>query len=170
MASVLENRGLTAVDLIGHSLGGSIALVLAERHPSLVGRLIVAEPNLDAWDGDASVVVARQSEAEFVESGYERLIASADPSWATTLRECSPVALHRTSAGLCTGSEPVMRDILMQLAIPRTFIVGDRSPATPGRAGLESAGVKFVTIPDAGHVMMEDSPEAFAAAVDTTFA
>ncbi|MFD0522416.1 alpha/beta fold hydrolase [Paractinoplanes durhamensis] len=44
---VLDELALREVTLIGHSLGGSIAISLAAQRPDLVGHLIVAEPNLD---------------------------------------------------------------------------------------------------------------------------
>ena len=47
VAGVLVQAGLDAVDLVGHSMGGSVAIVLAYRHPQLVGRLVISEANLD---------------------------------------------------------------------------------------------------------------------------
>lgn len=34
-----------------------------------------------------------------------------------------------------------------------------------GREGLGAAGVRVVTVPGAGHIVMFDNPDAFAAAV-----
>lgn len=42
LAGVCEAEGLTNVDVVGHSLGGVVALRLAERHPHLVRRLVLA--------------------------------------------------------------------------------------------------------------------------------
>src|SRR4051794_30301553 len=86
VGSVLDDRRLSSVDLVGHSLGGSIAIHLAHLRPDLVGRLVAIEPNLDPWDGTASVQIARRSEAEFVERGYATLLRAADPSWRASLR------------------------------------------------------------------------------------
>jgi pimeloyl-ACP methyl ester carboxylesterase len=45
LAQILEAQILDgAVDVLGHSLGGVVALRLAERHPSLVRRLVLAAP------------------------------------------------------------------------------------------------------------------------------
>ncbi|MDQ3156752.1 MAG: alpha/beta hydrolase [Actinomycetota bacterium] len=167
VAGALKQLGLEGVDLIGHSLGGSVALVLAERHPELVARLIVTEPNLDAWDGEASVVIAQQSEADFVDRGFDQFIADAPRSWATTLRQTTPIALHRTSTGLCVGSNPMMREILSGLEISRTLVRGEKGGEPADRAGLEQSGVAFRIITGAGHVMMDDNPAEFASAVDS---
>jgi pimeloyl-ACP methyl ester carboxylesterase len=50
----------------------------------------------------------------------------------------------------------------MTLPIPRTFLVGALSQPLSGRSELEAAGVRVVTIPDAGHKIMLDNPQAFA--------
>src|SRR5437016_1164336 len=39
-AVLLDHLGLDAVDVVGHSLGGAIGLMLAERHPAKVKRLV----------------------------------------------------------------------------------------------------------------------------------
>ncbi|OZD07252.1 hypothetical protein CH275_08890 [Rhodococcus sp. 06-235-1A] len=158
VADLLDGRNLTSVDLVGHSLGGSIATVLAYRRPDLVGRLIVLEPNLLPWDGTASVEIARQSEAEFVDTGIDRLIADADPEWASTLRVADPIALHRTAVGLCVGPEPPVQSMLESVSVPRVFAYGDRTGAPAKEAELAAAGVVVVRIDDAGHVMMADNP------------
>ncbi|OZF34731.1 hypothetical protein CH296_08660 [Rhodococcus sp. 14-2496-1d] len=158
VAGLLDQRNLTSVDLVGHSLGGSIATVLAYRRPDLVGRLIVLEPNLLPWDGTASVEIARQSESEFVDTGVAELIADADPEWASTLRVADPVALHRTAVGLCVGPEPTIRSMLESATVPRVFVYGDRTGPPSREAELISAGVEVVRVADAGHVMMADNP------------
>ncbi|OZD79829.1 alpha/beta hydrolase [Rhodococcus sp. 05-339-2] len=158
VAGLLDQRNLTSVDLVGHSLGGSIATVLAYRRPDLVGRLIVLEPNLLPWDGTASVEIARQSESEFVDTGVAELIADADPEWASTLRVADPVALHRTAVGLCVGPEPTIRSMLESATVPRVFGYGDRTGPPSREAELISAGVEVVRVADSGHVMMADNP------------
>lgn len=157
IADVLDRRNLSSIDLVGHSLGGSIAIVLAYRRPDLVGRLVVLEPNLLPWDGTASVEIARQSEGAFVESGIAALITDADPEWASTLRVADPIALHRTAVGLCLGPEQTVQSMLEQLPIPKVFAYGERTGAPSQESELTAAGVAVARIDDAGHVMMADN-------------
>src|SRR3954451_11721028 len=162
VGSVLDTLGLGPVDVVGHSLGGAIGIHLAHLRPDLVGRLVAIEPNLDPWDGTASVQIARQSEAEFVERGFTTLLRAADPSWRASLRLADPVALHRTSVGLCTGPTPVMRQTLLKARLPRFLVWGKLSTPPRNLDQLRSAGVGYLEIPDAGHVPMEDNPTALA--------
>lgn len=76
-----------------------------------------------------------------------------------------PLALHRTAVGLAQGTRPTMRRMLMDLDIDRLYLQGARSGELADRAGLEAAGVRVRTVPDAGHNVMFDNAEAFAAAV-----
>jgi len=42
LAALCREEGAVPVDVVGHSLGGSVAVRLAVRHPGLVGRLVLA--------------------------------------------------------------------------------------------------------------------------------
>ena len=166
MSSVLDHLELgPLLDVVGHSLGGSIGIHLVHLRPDLVGRLVAIEPNLDPWDGTASVQIARQAEAEFVENGYATLLRAADPSWRASLRLADPVALHRTSVGLCAGPTPSMRRTLLEAGLPRVLVWGELSVPPRDLDQLRSADVAYVKIPDAGHVPMEDNPTALARAL-----
>jgi len=47
-AAVLRRLALGPVDVVGHSDGGNVALILASRHPELVRRVVVSGANLRA--------------------------------------------------------------------------------------------------------------------------
>ncbi len=81
------------------------------------------------------------------------------------MRQADPRALHRSAVGLRRGSEPMMGSILEDLSIDRVHLQGEHSGELPGRDTLEAARVRVVTVPCAGHNIMFDSPDAFAAAV-----
>jgi pimeloyl-ACP methyl ester carboxylesterase len=81
------------------------------------------------------------------------------------LRLADPIALHRTSVGLCAGPTPVMRQTLLEAELPRILVWGQLSPPPRDLEQLSSARVAYVEIPDAGHVPMEDNPDALARAL-----
>jgi pimeloyl-ACP methyl ester carboxylesterase len=168
IARVCEAAGVESVDLVGHSLGADIAVVVVGRYPRLVGRLVAAEANLDplprSTTGRFSQRIAMQSEEEFVARGYQELMDMVS-RWAWMLRLSDPRAVYRSAVGLITGTRPTMREMLLAARIPRTFIRGEQGEPLVDAEGLQAAGVTVVTIPDAGHLMMEDQPEAFVAAL-----
>jgi pimeloyl-ACP methyl ester carboxylesterase len=47
-AAIIEQLGLGAVDVVGHSDGGNVGLILARDHPQLVRRLVVSGANVRA--------------------------------------------------------------------------------------------------------------------------
>jgi pimeloyl-ACP methyl ester carboxylesterase len=173
VAAVCADAGVERVDLLGHSLGGDIAITVVGRHPGLVGRLVVAEANLDPipripTGGRASQRIAAQTEEAFVRGGYQELVETV-PSWSPMLRLCDARAVYRSAVGLVTGTRPTMRTVFTTAGIPRMFIVGDAGEPLVDAAGLEAAGVHVVTIQGAGHMMMADQPEAFVRAIAAAF-
>jgi pimeloyl-ACP methyl ester carboxylesterase len=168
VAVVLDSVELRDVELVGWSMGGSIAIVLAASRPELVARLVVAEANLDALPpsptGLGSQRISYQTEADWLAKGCAELVATNE-DWAPTLRLCDPLAVYRSAVGTVTGSRPIMRELLVGLPIPRTFIHGDRGEALRDPEGLEIAGVRVLEIADAGHSLMNDQPDAFARAI-----
>jgi pimeloyl-ACP methyl ester carboxylesterase len=170
VAAVCADAGVNGIDLVGHSLGGDIAITVAGRHPGLVRRLVVAEANLDPIPPSATGVrtsqrIAAQTEDEFLATGYRELLDTI-PGWAPMLRLCDPRAVYRSAVWLVAGTRPTMREVFTGLGIPRTFIVGDAGEPLVDAAGLQASGVRIVTIAGAGHMLMDDQPEAFVAALE----
>ncbi|WP_318204818.1 alpha/beta hydrolase [Streptomyces sp. SCL15-4] len=170
VAVALDAAGVTGAELVAHSMGGSVAIVLAHRRPDLVSRLVLTEANLDAFppSSAASSAIAAYDEEEFVAKGHARVLGAVGPLWAATMRLTDPRALHRSAVGLCQGSSPVMRTLLEALPVDRVFLQGERSGEVSGRQSLEAAGVRVVTVPGAGHNVMFDNPDAFVAAIAAT--
>ncbi|MER7192005.1 alpha/beta fold hydrolase [Streptomyces flaveolus] len=167
LAAVLDAAGVNGAEVVAHSMGGSVAIVLAHRRPDLVSRLVLTEANLDAFPPPTagSSGIAAHEEDDFVNGAHARVLESVGRQWAATMRLADPRALHRSAVGLRRGSEPVMRTLLEGLGVDRVYLQGERSGELAGRQDLEAAGVRVVTVPGAGHNVMFDNPDAFAAAV-----
>ncbi|MEU2624219.1 alpha/beta hydrolase [Streptomyces sp. NPDC007157] len=167
LAAALDAAGVAGAELIAHSMGGSVAVVLAHRRPDLVSRLVLTEANLDAYPPltAGSSGIAAYEEDEFVDSGHARVLDTVGPVWSATMRLADPRALHRSAVGLRRGSDPVMRTLLEGLTVDRVYLQGELSGELAGRDRLEASGVRVVTVPGAGHNIMFDRPDAFAAAV-----
>ncbi|MFG3280688.1 alpha/beta fold hydrolase [Streptomyces sp. NPDC048111] len=165
LAAVLDAAGVAGAELVAHSMGGAVAIVLADRRPELVARLLLTEANLDPHPVSTagSSGIATYTEEEFVHGGgHAQVLARVAPSWAATMRLADPLGLHRTAVGLVHGTRPTMRQLLMRAReIERIYLVGGREDDLVGRAELVASGVRVVTVPDAGHNIMFDNPAAF---------
>ncbi|MFB7391908.1 MULTISPECIES: alpha/beta fold hydrolase [unclassified Streptomyces] len=166
VGAVLDHLGLRGVDLVGHSMGGAVAIHLAAGRPELVARLVVAEPNLYGGGGVFSSPVAAQDEDAFVAEGFARMVAGVDRAdYAARLRLADPRAVHRSAVALVEGSTPAPGDLLAGLAIPRTYLVGELSLPDPDAEKAAGFGLPVIGIPGAGHNLMLDNPDGFARAL-----
>lgn len=168
LAAALDAAHVTGAELVAHSLGGAVAIVLAHRRPDLASRLVLTEANLDPYPPATagSSGIASYEEDDYVENGgHARVLDKIGPFWAATMRLADPRALHRTATALRRGTNPTMRQMLEELTADRVYLQGELSGELPGRHGLEAAGVRVMTVPGAGHNVMFDNPDVFAAEI-----
>lgn len=166
LLDVLDQRDCI---LVGHSMGGSIAILLAEQRPELVSSLVVAEGNLDPGPGFVSGRIVSVSEETFVASKralFLRQIRDAGyHDFGGTVRAADPVALYRSAGSLIAEREPSYRERLYRMDVPRSFLFGERSLSPRDAERLPQHGVTVHVVPSAGHDMMADNPDGFAETV-----
>lgn len=174
LAAALTGAGVTGAEVIAHSMGGSVAIVLADRHPELVSRLVLIDANLDPVEPARGALgsggIAAFSEAEFMDGGWEEVRDRAGAFWWATMRLTDRTALHRSATGLARGTVPTMRELLVRSPVPRAFLYPEADGPLPGEDGLREAGVSVVAVADCGHNVMLDAPEAFASLVAAALA
>lgn len=177
LSRLLDHIGSKQYILVGHSMGGSVAIQLASKRPDLIIQLVLAEANLEAGGGILSSNIADQTENDFERLGYQQLInnrrsAAMDGDYIASIalgmwQVTSPLAFHRSAVSLVKGTQPVMWEQLIKLPIPRTFIFGSRSleeyeEDKELHKRLEAHGIQVAIVPDAGHGMMAENPVGFA--------
>jgi pimeloyl-ACP methyl ester carboxylesterase len=165
LAAALNSAGVTGAELVAHSMGGSVAIVLAARHPQLVSRLVLVDANLDPIPrlrvSGGSSGIASYSEEEFLAGGWEEVRDRVGSHWWSTMRLAGREALHRSAVHLTRGTAPTMREHLLDLKIPRTYLLPEADGPLPGTDALTEAGVAVVSVPGCGHNIMLDNPEVF---------
>lgn len=166
VAGLIDHLGLPQLDIVGHSMGGAVAIAASSLRPAQVAQLVLLEPNLDAGGGVFSRALAAMSEDEFIQRGQRRMarLASREgsPLWAGSLAASHAPAVHRAAVSLVAGAEPSWRSQLLALTMPRSVVFGALSLPPPDREQLPAKGVAVHVLADAGHAMSEDNPAGLA--------
>ena len=182
--SCIETRfGAGPVDLVGHSVGGAIAWLLAYNYPMLVRRVVSVEGNFTLRDAFWSASVGQMSAAE-ANAMLERL--RADPvAW---LNQAGIQSTPRTqqTAGRWLAHQPASTLRAMGRSVVATtgsadylaavhkvfdthpvyLLAGERSRSdwdVPDWARRQCAGSH--TLARCGHLMMLENEEVFAAVI-----
>ena len=188
LAAYIDERKLKRPVMVGHSLGGEVALALASAHPGLVGELVIVDalPNLGAIFGadyDAAKLrdrVAGQPRAEyeaFVRSGQSLQGMITGDAHLETLKDWSLRSDQATVAKamyeLATMDlTPGLHKIRSRALVLGTWI-GLKSFTT--REVVEGnfrkqyaslAGHRFAMAENARHFIMYDDPAWFFAQID----
>ncbi len=165
LAAALRAAGVEGASLIAHSMGGAVATTLAARNPDLVAGLILVDANLDPYPPSpvrpGTSGIADYEEEEFVTEGWKDVRDRVGPHWWSTMRLADLRGLHRTAVSLARNTTPTTRELLLGLPIPRAYLHPEGS-APKGAEELREAGVQVLAIPESGHNIMLDNPEAFA--------
>jgi 2-succinyl-6-hydroxy-2,4-cyclohexadiene-1-carboxylate synthase len=168
--------------LAGYSMGGRIALSLALAAPERVARLIllgaspgIADPAERHARRAADDALAGHIEGEGIEA-FARdwaalpLWAGQSPTVAATANAerlaQSPAGLAAALRGLGTGVMEPLWDRLPQLTIPVALVAGERDAKFRAIADRMAAALPDATlhvVPDAGHAVQLEAPEAVAA-------
>jgi len=170
----LGELGRPAV-LLGHSLGGVIALRVAQGAPERVAALIDVEGNKSIGDCTFSGQAVDVELDEFVGVRFEAMLAhiyraSTDEAalrgYYASLRLCDRRTFHRQANELVALSRgESLAAELAALPMPATYIAGNPGGACPrSRALLAATTARVIEIAPAGHWPFIDQPRAFAGA------
>lgn len=156
--------------LFGHSLGGAVALALADKCRDKLHQIILSESNLDKSSGrSTSKYIADFEMQDFVNREFGRLVEDSREDgngiWAASLSVWLQKAAYLISKSASMGGNPSWRSILYSLECPRTFIFGEKSLPNPDIQVLAEHGIQIEIVKDAGHSMAWENPEGLASAV-----
>lgn len=188
----LDALEIERCDLLGHSMGGIVAQLLALRHPERIASLILMD-TLTSGQGLLPDAVRAASHQIVATGGMQALVDVMEnaartgrvpqpPSMAACIERMGADRFHaRIRAKLCAMDPvgfttlgeaftdwPGTRDRLGEIACPTTVIVGDedapfREPSKVLASGIPGAVLEV--IPAAAHSPQLEHPEAWLAAV-----
>lgn len=195
LARLVRVLDLGPVVVVGHSMGGQIALTLALEHPELVDRLVLAAPagierfgpGAGAWLAGALTVdgIVNASE-ETIRANLAQNVHRWRPAWEWLVEERARMAKTEEMRAFAYA---VVRSVHGMLAEPTTDRLGEVPHPTlivygrhdrlipnpflhPGfprdvfRRGAEAMpDARLVELRDAGHLLQIEQPEAFVEAV-----
>jgi pimeloyl-ACP methyl ester carboxylesterase len=162
--------------VVGHSMGGVLGLLLAERHPDLVARFVDVDGNKSPGDCVFSGQAAARDLADFTAGGFDDLrdavyrtglSSPAERGYHASMLLCDPRAFHLNSRELVAMSRPEdMAARTARLPMPAHYIAGVPDGACARtRELLDAAGVPWTGIEPSGHWPFIDRPDDFLAAL-----
>jgi pimeloyl-ACP methyl ester carboxylesterase len=170
--------------VVGHSLGGAVALAAAVRRPELVQALVLEDPAPRGPEepqrtgrGQEFLAGIQESVAAPDEATLYELRKRQHPHWPESELLVTGIAERQTdTAFLERGSyKPATpwTELYAEVRVPTLVVTGDDADeilvsdeVERGMAGLGNPRVEVVRIAGAGHCVRRDRPDAFYAAVD----
>lgn len=180
----LATLGVRHAVLIGHSMGGGVAVAVAEADPALVDRVVIVDTPAEA-DMVAKPLMGRAVCWPVIGPALDRfrdIDALSESSLQTAFATGYPVpdfafrSLERlTHIGVCDSDviddldagQPVA-DRLAGLGRPVLVVWGDSDVLTPTAANVErytAAGLPPRVISGSGHTPMVEKPDEFISAI-----
>lgn len=172
--AVIEALGILKVDLVGFSMGGYVALSIAERYPDRLRSLALIDSKADA-DSDAAKVNRENAAIRTTIQGREALAQEmvevllspsasllAKARLRTMVEACSFETIVASQAGM--AKRPSRKKVLSTLDVPFLAVVGEHDGVTPPELSVAMADAApdgmSVVIPGAGHMTPIEQPQA----------
>ena len=182
VAAGIRALGIDRCTVVGHSMGGYVALALCERHPELLDGVVLlsSTPNADTPEKQEN----RRREIELVRAGRKELLARIAPEagFAEENRPRMRDAIEDlTEQVYVTEDEGIIallngmiarkdrNEMLRTTAVPVLFILGRQDGYIPAEAAermvAEHPEAQVVWLEHSGHMGFLEEPEATAEAL-----
>jgi pimeloyl-ACP methyl ester carboxylesterase len=165
LAAWMDANGMQSADVVGHSMGGQLAMLLAAAHPAKVGALVLIAPAGMPFDTHL-LGIARQAFAS--RAGGD---ARFTPIVVLGSLRAGPRIMWK-AVGEIRGVD--VRPVLASIVAPTLLLWGDRDRLLPVRnaAPLATAiaGAELRIVSGAGHNLFFDDPGLVNAAIEAFLA
>lgn len=187
VAAVLAAAGVERCTAVGHSMGGYVALALAENHPERVEGLVLfhSSPNGDTPEKAAN----RLREIELIEAGKKELLARVNPGKGfagENLRRCAEAIEELSEQVMLTEDEaiaavlrgmarrPDRSGAMRKFPIPELMIFGRGDNYIPVAAAEAMAAdqpqAQVAWLDRSGHMGFVEQPEESLAILENFLA
>lgn len=163
---VLEHHGVERFHLVGHSMGGLTALLLAHHCPQRVISFVDIEGNIapeDCFLSRQIVEYPTEGAQAFFNAFIERTRHASDPASALYAASLP----YKVRAGAVRGifgsmvelsDHARLMDKFLGLPCPRMFMYGEQNGHLSYLAHIQAQGVELACIPGCGHFPMYSNP------------
>jgi pimeloyl-ACP methyl ester carboxylesterase len=165
---MLDANGIGRCHLVGHSMGGLTALMLADRDPARVASFVNIEGNLapedcflsrqiiDHADGDPRRFLARLAERVRGSRYYASALYAASLPYKVRAAAVKPIFTSMVDLSDNGG----LLDRFLALPMPRMLMYGQQNDSLSYLKTLADKGVELAPIPHSGHFPMYSNPPA----------
>ncbi len=169
IAALLDEVGAERAIVGGLSLGGYMSLAFYRAHPARVRALLIIDTGPGFKKDDAREAWNRRAldTAERLERDGLAVLQSASRE-RSTVRHRDATGLALAARGMLTQRDARVIELLGEIKVPSLVVVGaDDAPflAASDYMAAKIPGAKKVVIPQAGHAVNIDQPQAFIDAV-----
>ena len=178
----MDAAGMRRAVAVGFSMGGYVALAMAERFPERLAGLVLVDTRAgaDSEEGRANRrKLAESVRAKGPQAAVDALLGKLlSPATAErkpdVVREAERMMLAATPAAIAAASlgmaeRPDRTGLLPRIRVPALVIVGEDDAITPPQEARAMAsaipGASLHIIPQAGHLSMLENPDAFNGAL-----
>ena len=174
VAAYVTGHALTDFTLLGHSMGGKIALALAARQPAGLRRLVLLSPSPPAGEPmseeDRTAALAAFGQVAEAEKTFHKITWQALPAARRQAVIADNMCCSHPAwdAWLTKGSREDISRQLVGLAVPCHLLVGAHdqaiTPATQRQHTLPHlpAGTVCQVVPEVGHLLPLEAPDIIA--------
>lgn len=167
--------------LVGHSMGGTIAMQVALQRPAALAALVLVSPvppsGVPLSPADVAYFRSLGGHAQGAEQVLRMMLGAplGEAAMQRLLDSAATVSLAAFLGGFDAWRTAAFGDEVGRIQIPTAVLGGEKeqvlSPALlQTQVVARIPGARFIGIPDAGHYAQVETPDAFAALLQTVIA
>lgn len=181
--NLLDQENITLINIVGHSMGGYVALAMAELYPGLVKKMCLFHSQPFA-DDDAKVAARRKTKTFIEKNGLKPWMEEFYPSLFAekNKKACQPVIEKLIGRGIqypiatvinsidAMIARPDRSKVLQNFVGPVLFIVGKEDKAIPEKNSLGQLDLPDISFAEmlggVAHMGIFEAPDETKKAID----